>query len=195
MMYILVDRYLELVKGSHGRAVKTVTHGEDFLDYQLSPLPVMPASLLVEAQAQVAGILVSATFDFQGKALLAKVERAEFMRPVTTGDRMILIARIREVKGRTCALATEVEVDGEPVARMSSLYAVLDMNGVEGRVFDTPKFHVKRAELLRALGVYDLIGGDPGFLGYEPGPQTAGAASGVRAAAAAAARARDIDMM
>jgi 3-hydroxyacyl-[acyl-carrier-protein] dehydratase len=164
MKYVLIDRYLELEKGKMGRAVKTITHGEDFLEYQLSPLPCMPPSLLIEAQAQTAGVVVSVTYEFKGKALLAKVERADFYRPLTTGDRLIITARMRDIKGQTCAVETEIEVDGVLVARMDSLYAVLELSGEEGRPFDTFKFYAKRIELLRALGVLDLLASDPALL-------------------------------
>ena len=160
MKYVLIDRYLELQKGKFGRAVKTITHGEDFLDFQITPMPCLPASMLVEAQAQTAGILVQATYDFRGKAILAKVDRAEFFRPVTTGDRMLMTARMRDVRDWSCALETEVEVSGHVVARMSSLYAVLELTGVEGQYFDVPRFYGKRADLMRALGVLDLLGID-----------------------------------
>jgi 3-hydroxymyristoyl/3-hydroxydecanoyl-(acyl carrier protein) dehydratase len=164
MRYILIDRYLELEKGRRGKAVKTVTHGEDFLEYGLSPLPVMPASLIVECQAQVAGVLVTATDDFRGKALLAKVDRAEFHRPITVGDRLIVTANMLDRMGPTSSVETVVEVDGAPVARMSCFLAVLPFESEEGRNFDTPKFFANRDDLLREIGVYDLIGGRPAHM-------------------------------
>ncbi|MBI4862604.1 MAG: hypothetical protein HY815_20445 [Candidatus Riflebacteria bacterium] len=185
MKYVLIDRYLELEKGRYGRAVKTITHGEDFLEFQLTPVPCLPISLLIEAQAQVAGILVSASYEFKGKALLAKVDRAEYYRPLTTGDRLIITARLAELRGPTCAVDSEVEVDGQIVARMSSLYAVLELAGEEGRHFNTPKFHAKRADLFRALGVYELLGlPDESVLGTHP--------CGVPAQTASAAKTDDL---
>jgi|GEM_PF-2504513 len=164
MKYVLIDRYLELEKGKFGRAVKTITHGEDFLEYQISPFPSMPAGMLIEAQAQTAGVLVNATYDFRGKTLLAKIEKAEFYRPVTVGEQLFITARMRDVRGQSCALETEVEVEGSIVARMSSLYAVLELTGAEGRLFDMPKFYAKRADLMRVLGVLSLLGVDAGSL-------------------------------
>src|SRR4051794_20428301 len=125
MRYVLIDRYLELELGRRGKAVKTVTHGEDFLEYGLSPLPVMPASVIVECQAQVAGVLATATANFDGKGLLAKIDRAEFYRPVTVGDRLIVTALMQNRMGTTSAVDTLVEVDGEPVARMNVFLAIL----------------------------------------------------------------------
>jgi 3-hydroxymyristoyl/3-hydroxydecanoyl-(acyl carrier protein) dehydratase len=164
MRYLLIDRYLELEKGRHGKAVKTVTHGEDFLEYGLSPLPVMPASLVVECQAQVAGTLATATDDFNGKGLLAKVDRAEFYRPITVGDRLIVTATMRNRMGTTSAVDTVVEVDGIPVARMNVFLAILGFDSEEGRNFDTPKFFANRDDLLREIGVYDLLGGRPAHM-------------------------------
>lgn len=164
MRYILIDRYLELEKGVRGKAVKTVTHGEDFLEYGLSPMPVMPASLVVECQAQVAGVLVTATDDFAGKALLAKLDRAEFFRPVVPGDRLIVTATMLNRMGPTSSVDTVVEVDGVTVAKMTCFLAVLGFDSAEGRNFDTPKFFANRDDLLREIGVYDLLGGRPAFM-------------------------------
>jgi 3-hydroxymyristoyl/3-hydroxydecanoyl-(acyl carrier protein) dehydratase len=160
MKYVLVDRYLELRKGQLGRAVKTITHGEDFLEYQISPLACLPASLLIEAQAQTAGILVSATYDFRGKAILAKVDRADFYRPVTVGDRLLMTARMRDMRDWSCALETEGAVSAHLEARMRSPYAGLELTGEEGQSFDVPLFYANRADLMRALGVLDLLGID-----------------------------------
>jgi 3-hydroxyacyl-[acyl-carrier-protein] dehydratase len=164
MRYILIDRYLELELGKRGKAVKTVTHGEDFLELGLSPLPVMPASLVVECQAQVAGVLVTATDDFAGKALLAKVDRAEFYRPVVAGDRLIVTAVMQNRMGPTSCVDTVVEVDGTPVARMTHFLAVLGFDSEEGKNFDTPKFFANRDDLLREIGVFDLLGGRPAYM-------------------------------
>ena len=164
MRYILIDRYLELEKGVRGKAVKTVTHGEDFLEYGLSPMPVMPASLVVECQAQVAGVLATATDDFAGKALLAKLDRAEFIRPIVPGDRMIVTATMLDRMGPTSSVNTVVEVDGVTVAKMTCFLAVLGFETAEGRNFDTPKFFANRDDLLREIGVYDLLGGRPAYM-------------------------------
>lgn len=161
MQYVLVDRFEQLVRAKFGLAVKTITHGEDFLAFDMAPVPYMPLSLLIEAQAQTAGIVVAATYGFRGKALLAKVDRAEMSRPLTTGDRLVISARMESIKGQTCAMLTTVEVDGVQVASMTSLYAVLELKGDAGRPFDTPRFYSKRADLLRGLGVYELLGLDP----------------------------------
>lgn len=164
MRYLLIDRYLELELGRRGKAVKTVTHGEDFLEYGLSPLPVMPASLVIECQAQVAGTLATATDSFNGKGLLAKIDRAEFFRPVTVGDRLIVTAVMQNRMGTTSAVDTIVEVDGITVARANLFLAILGFDSEEGRNFNNPKFFSNRDDLLQEIGVYDLLGGRPAHM-------------------------------
>jgi len=161
MSYVLLDRYIELVSGEYGKAVKTVSHKEAFLDTESSPYPIMPASLVIETQAQVAGILAAFTMDFKSKSVLGKLDRAEFFRPVGPGDCLEITARIdstmEESKGRNFLVSTTVEVDGVEVARMRSILAALDLDSSEGRHFDTTVFKREREDLLRTTGVLELL--------------------------------------
>lgn len=161
MKYIFIDRYLELRRGEYGRAVKAITHGEGFLDTEGSPVPMMPASLLVETQAQVAGILVAYTMEFRSKSVLGKLDRAEFHRPIVAGDTLMVTATIdgtlEDSKGTNYAVETRVEVDGEVVASMRCILASLVLTSTQGSNFDSSAFRRSREEMFRAIGVMDLL--------------------------------------
>lgn len=158
MKYILVDRFLSIEKGRSARAVKNVTGGEELLGLGPTPWPLLPASAVMEAMAQVAGILIAYTYDFKGKAILAKIERADFHRPVGVGDRLEIDARFVSQRDEGCQMAMTAAVEGQEVARLAALMACLDLTSDEGRLFCTRQFLQERADLLRVLGVIDLIG-------------------------------------
>jgi 3-hydroxymyristoyl/3-hydroxydecanoyl-(acyl carrier protein) dehydratase len=69
MRWMWIDQILELEPGRRLVAIKNVTLAEEHLhDHfpaagNLPPLPVMPASLIIEGMAQTAGILVGAARD------------------------------------------------------------------------------------------------------------------------------------
>ena len=63
--FLLVDRVLELERGKRIQAIKNVTINEPFFTGHFPSRPVMPGVLILEALAQVAGLL---SFDMMGEA-------------------------------------------------------------------------------------------------------------------------------
>ena len=92
--FLLVDRVLEVVAGESVRGFKNVTINEDFFNGHFSGNPVMPGVLIIEALAQLSGVLAFVTNDRQATDgyiyLLAAIDRSRFRRPVVPGDRLML---------------------------------------------------------------------------------------------------------
>src|SRR6202795_5306062 len=84
---LLVDAILELEE-ERIVGIKNVTINEPFFVGHFPDFPVMPGVLIIEAMAQVAGVLVlSAIPDRKTKlVLLAGVDGAKFRKPVRPGD-------------------------------------------------------------------------------------------------------------
>ena len=82
MRWMWIDQIVELDPGKRMVAIKNVSLAEEHLhdhfaaDGSLGPLPVYPASLMIEGMAQTSGILVGAARDFKEKVILAKIMRA-----------------------------------------------------------------------------------------------------------------------
>jgi 3-hydroxyacyl-[acyl-carrier-protein] dehydratase len=114
MRYVLVDRFLELEKGKHVRAVKCVTRGEGFLSGMSASYP---SALVLEALLQAGGVLTRASSGAGRRSVLGRVQRAEFPAEAHPGDRIDLEVKIvlsRE-EGTLCeGVAT---VDAKPVGR------------------------------------------------------------------------------
>jgi 3-hydroxyacyl-[acyl-carrier-protein] dehydratase len=99
MRYLLIDRITALEPPELARAVKCVSLADDVFADHFPGHPVMPGALLVEALAQLGGVLLEATVRQQGRteelhALLTIIERAKFRRMVRPGDRLRLEARV-----------------------------------------------------------------------------------------------------
>lgn len=93
--YLLIDRVLDS-DGEEVRALKNVTVNEPFFQGHFpEPGPsVMPGTMIVEAMAQVSGILAGLTMDREGLGYLVGVDGARFRKKVTPGDQLIFEAEL-----------------------------------------------------------------------------------------------------
>jgi 3-hydroxyacyl-[acyl-carrier-protein] dehydratase len=118
--FLLVDRVLDYTAGEIIRALKNVTYNEPYFTGHFPNRPLMPGVMIIEAMAQVAGMLAFLTADAfpddDTRFYFVGIDKARFRKPVAPGDQLILTARFeRNFKG-IWRLATQAEVDGEEVA-------------------------------------------------------------------------------
>ena len=96
--FLLVDRVTEIHPGKDIRGYKNVSVGEPFFQGHFPDHPIMPGVLLIEAMAQLAGILAFKTRDNSPAEgylhYLAGTDKTRFKRPVVPGDRLLLEATI-----------------------------------------------------------------------------------------------------
>ncbi|MFH4354270.1 MAG: 3-hydroxyacyl-ACP dehydratase FabZ [Neisseriaceae bacterium] len=90
--FLLVDRVLELERFGRIKALKNVTINESYFSGHFPQQPIMPGVLIIEALAQAAAILASASFEAQKDMmyLFAAISEARFKKPVYPGDTLIL---------------------------------------------------------------------------------------------------------
>src|SRR5581483_6043419 len=114
---LLVDRILELEE-ERIVGIKNVTVNEPFFDGHFPEFPVMPGVLVVEAMAQVAGVLVLKSVpDRKNKlVLLASIEEAKFRRPVRPGDQLSIEMKVTKRKAAIAKMHGQATVDGVVVA-------------------------------------------------------------------------------
>jgi beta-hydroxyacyl-ACP dehydratase FabZ len=114
---LLVDSILELDEESIV-GIKNVTVNEPFFMGHFPEFPVMPGVLVVEAMAQVAGVLVLKSIpDRRNKlVLLASIEEAKFRRPVRPGDQLRIEMKVTRRKATVAKMHGQATVDGLVVA-------------------------------------------------------------------------------
>ncbi len=114
---LLVDAILELEE-ERIVGIKNVTVNEPFFEGHFPDFPVMPGVLIVEAMAQVAGVLVLSHIpDRKNKlVLLASVEEAKFRRPVVPGNQLRIEMKVTRRKATVAKMQGTATVDGVVVA-------------------------------------------------------------------------------
>jgi len=125
--FLLVDRIDEM-EPERIVGTKNVTINEPFFVGHFPDFPVMPGVLIVEAMAQVAGVLVlSQMEDRKNKVvLLAAVEEAKFRRPVRPGDSLRIEMKVARRKQTIAKMFGTATVDGAVVAEATMLCKLAD---------------------------------------------------------------------
>lgn len=125
--FLLVDRVLECVRGESIRAIKNVTYNEPYFTGHFPHRPLMPGVMIIEALAQVAGLLAFLSADEipddNTRFYFVGIDKARFRRPVEPGDQLILQARFERSFRGIWRTATTAEVGGEEVAHAHIMIA------------------------------------------------------------------------
>ena len=125
--FLLVDRIEEL-EAERVVGIKNVTVNEPFFAGHFPDYPVMPGVLIIEAMAQVAGVLVlSGIPDRKSKlVLLAGVDGAKFRKPVRPGDQLRIEMKILRSRASMAKISGTATVDGAIVAEAEMLCVLAD---------------------------------------------------------------------
>jgi 3-hydroxyacyl-[acyl-carrier-protein] dehydratase len=88
--FLLVDRIQELEVGRRVVGIKNVTVNEPFFEGHFPQRPIMPGVLIIEAMAQVGGVLAFKSAPPAGRPVvyLTGVDKAKFRKPVIPGDQL-----------------------------------------------------------------------------------------------------------
>jgi 3-hydroxyacyl-[acyl-carrier-protein] dehydratase len=115
--FLMVDRIIEMEE-ERIVGIKNVTVNEPFFMGHFPDFPVMPGVLVVEAMAQVAGVLVLKSIPdrHQRLVLLASVEEAKFRKPVVPGDQLRIEMIVTRRKATVAKMRGVATVEGTVVA-------------------------------------------------------------------------------
>jgi 3-hydroxyacyl-[acyl-carrier-protein] dehydratase len=90
MRFLFYDRILEMETGKHALATKLVCLAEEYFTDHYSRRAVMPATLVIESLAQVAGWLNLASNNFNVTTVLCLIEGVRITKEVRSGDSLFL---------------------------------------------------------------------------------------------------------
>ena len=123
--FLLVDRIIEIVPQKRVVGIKNVTINEPFFQGHFPGHPIMPGVLIVEAMAQVGGmLLLGAIPDPESKVVyFTSLNNVKWRRPVKPGDQLRFELDLLQVRGMMCKMQGVAKVDGEIVceAEMSAM--------------------------------------------------------------------------
>jgi 3-hydroxyacyl-[acyl-carrier-protein] dehydratase len=132
--FLLVDRVEEIEANKRIVAYKNITFNEDVFNGHFPGAPIFPGVMIVEAMAQVSGILgfySSKITAEDGKLFLfAGVDKARFKKPVVPGDKLVLTSEIDTVKRNMWRFNTSASVDGKVCCEATLLCAFQDRDKV-----------------------------------------------------------------
>jgi 3-hydroxyacyl-[acyl-carrier-protein] dehydratase len=125
--FLLVDRVTQIEPGELIVGYKNVSANEEFFNGHFPDKPIMPGVLMVEAMAQMAGIL---GFYTTGKRpadgyiyLFCGADNVRFKRQVVPGDRLVIEAEAGASKRNIYKFSCRASVDGELAASADILVA------------------------------------------------------------------------
>jgi len=125
--FLLVDRVLEVDGDRRAVGLKNVSINEEFFQGHYPGQPIMPGVLIIEAMAQLGGLLLSQKLEHTGKvAVLLSMDGVKFRRPVVPGDQLILEARTLRVRSRTGHVQCNARVGEEIVAQAEIKFMLVD---------------------------------------------------------------------
>jgi len=123
----LVDRIIEYVPGKRAVGIKNVTFNEPHFQGHFPGRPLMPGVLIVEAMAQVGGIVLTQLPEMDGNLFVfAGIDKVRFRRPVVPGDQLVMTAELLCVKRRRFGkMQAKALVDGQLVAEGELMFSVV----------------------------------------------------------------------
>ncbi|MGQ0561365.1 MAG: UDP-3-O-acyl-N-acetylglucosamine deacetylase [Gemmatimonadota bacterium] len=125
---LLVDRIVEYEAGKRIVGIKNVTINEPFFQGHYPGHPVMPGVLIIEAMAQVGGLLMmDAVENIEDKVVyFMSLDNVKWRRPVTPGDQLRFELEVLQLRRHVCKMKGSGYVDGQLVAEAEMMARIVD---------------------------------------------------------------------
>ena len=125
--FLFVDKIVNLQKGKRATVIKNVTINDYFFKGHFPGRPVMPGVIIVEAMAQVGGVMMLAQEECRGKlAFFMAIDNVKFRKPVVPGDQLFLEVELVKARSRTGQVRGKAMVEGKVVCEADLMFAIVD---------------------------------------------------------------------
>ena len=130
--FLLVDRIIELDPGKRIVGIKNVTINEPFFPGHFPGKPIMPGVLIIEAMAQVGGVLARLSMPDAGEGdgeeavFFMAMDKVKFRKPVHPGDQLQMELELLRLRKTSYKMKGKAFVDGELVCEAELMGAIVD---------------------------------------------------------------------
>jgi UDP-3-O-[3-hydroxymyristoyl] N-acetylglucosamine deacetylase/3-hydroxyacyl-[acyl-carrier-protein] dehydratase len=125
--FLLVDKITQIDGDTRIVGIKNVTFNELFFQGHFPGTPIMPGVLIVEAMAQVSGLLFAQRLEHTGKlAVLLSMDGVKLRKAVVPGDQLVLSSETIRLRRRTAHCKCTAHVDGVIAAEAEIKFMLID---------------------------------------------------------------------
>ena len=126
--FLMVDRLLEVESGERIVGLKNVTIDEPFFQGHFPGHPIMPGVLIIEAMAQVGGLLLMDTVSNPEDKIVyfMSMDKVKWRKPVIPGDQLIFEVKKVQFRKNVCKMRGVGRVDGQIVAEADMMARIID---------------------------------------------------------------------
>ena len=125
--FLLVDRITELEEDRRVVGLKNVASDERYFIAGPGGVPTLPASILTEAMAQAAAVLILSKPENRSRLIyFMGIDRVRYRRPVVAGDQVELRGEVLRLRSKMGSLKGEARVDGRIVCQGQMTFALAD---------------------------------------------------------------------
>jgi len=138
--FLMVDSIVEIEKLKYIVGLKNVSINEAHFQGHFPGKPVMPGVLIIEAMAQVGGLLLLLEIPDRDNKLmfLAAVDGVRFRRPVVPGDQLRVEVKVLSWRGDFCKIEGKALVEGKLAAEATLMCKMIDRDATPSRASQTP---------------------------------------------------------
>lgn len=125
--FLFVDRIVSLEKGRYAIGIKNVSIDDYYFKGHFPGRPIMPGVLIIEAMAQVGGVMMLSPEENRGKlAYFMAADNIKFRKTVVPDNQLVLHVEAGKIKSKTGTVHAKALVDGKVVAEADLMFALVD---------------------------------------------------------------------